>query len=72
MRKKKEQVLNSNFKNYILVFIINEYEEKIFREYLTKYMIDYYIKDNRVYINIIYFVDLENIKKDLEENSKNK
>ena len=65
MIKKKKAVLNSNSKNYIYTFQIKEFEEKVFKKYLTQYNLDYYIKDNKVYMNSIYFNDLDNIKKDL-------
>ena len=71
MNVKKEQVLKSTKKEYIFTFKINDYEENSVRKYLEEYTIDYHIEDNKVYMNKIYFSDLENIKKDLEKNSKN-
>ena len=73
MKEKKESELKRTPKEYYYIFTINDSEEEIFNKYLTKYTLDYYIKDKKVYMNKRYFDNdrLINIKKELEENSKN-
>lgn len=65
LERKKEQVLYSSNSEYIYVFTLEEYEEKLVEE-LDYLKIDFKNVDNKIFMNEIYFSGLTAVMKSLK------
>ena len=65
---KKQQLLNSSKKDYVVVFTVNEYEENIINT-LKELNIDFMIVNDNVLINSFYFNGLENVLNTFKNNT---
>ena len=69
--KKKQKVISSTNKEYILVFSLDDdYEQEIIST-LEKLNIDFIIIDSNVYMNAFYFKGLNNVISSLQTNTQN-
>lgn len=66
--EKKEHLINSQNKEYVTAFSINDYETEIVT-ILKKLNIDFKVMGNEVLINSFYFNGLKNVTDSLETNS---
>lgn len=65
LERKKEQVLYSSNSEYIYVFTLEEYEEKLI-EVLKQLKIDFKNVDNKIFMKEIYFSGLTTVMKSLK------
>lgn len=70
IEKKKEFLINSSNKEYVVVFKLNDYEKEIITT-LENLNIDFKVVGSNVFINAFYFNGLENVQHTLQKNTEN-
>lgn len=68
--KRKESVINSSNKEYVLALVFNNYEKEIIKT-LSDLHMDFMVKENKILINSFYFNGLENVLNSLQNNTTN-
>ena len=68
--KRKESVINSSNKEYVLALVFNNYEKEIIKT-LSDLHMDFMVKGNKIFINSFYFNGLENVLNSLQNNTTN-
>ncbi len=66
--QKKQKVISSANKEYVVVFSLDDYEEEIIAT-LEKLNIDFKIIDGNIYMNAFYFKGLDNVLSSLQINT---
>ena len=66
--QKKQKVISSASKEYVVVFSLDDYEEEIIAT-LEKLNIDFKIIDGNIYMNAFYFKGLDNVLSSLQTNT---
>ena len=66
--KKKQKVISSASKEYVVVFSLDDYEEEIIAT-LEKLNIDFKIIAGNIYMNAFYFKGLDNVLSSLQTNT---
>ena len=68
--KKKEALIKSSQKEYVVIFTINDYDEDVVTT-LKTLNIDFKVEEDKVFINSFYFNGLQNVSDSLEANTQN-
>lgn len=68
--KRKESVINSSNKEYVLALVFNNYEKELIKT-LSDLHMDFMVKENKILINSFYFNGLDNVLNSLQNNTTN-